>query len=219
LLVSAGLLALAVPRLSAGLALLPGSAAVELLEAGTLPAEAGITRAIVAQVASLDALPQPQPHFSIAYLSTALAEASDLPEPDEAELLSVARHHLERALAMAPGHARAWAMLAGLRHNAGADPGAAARALVLSFAANPHLPQLAPFRWPMSLILQDRLDADARRQADAEFLTFFRMNPGEAARVALRSDRLPELRALAARSDLDTQRLATVLADIGVAGG
>ena len=61
----------------------------------------------MAQVESLDALPQPLPHFNVAYLSAALAEASNLPEPDEAALLAVARHHLERALAMAPGHARA----------------------------------------------------------------------------------------------------------------
>jgi hypothetical protein len=219
LVASAGLLSLAVPRLIASLAVLPGSAAVGLLEAGSLPTEAGIKRAIVAQVDSLDALPQPLPHFNIAYLSAALAEASNLPEPDEEALLAVARHHLERALAMAPGHARAWFMLAGLRHNTGTDREAAARALALSFAADPHLPQLAPLRWPMSLVLEDRLDADARRQADAEFLTFFRTNPGEAARVALRSDRLPELRTLAARSDLDEQRLAAVLADFGVAGG
>ena len=66
LLVSAGLLALAVPRLIAGFALLPGGAAVELLEAGALPTEAGIKRAIVAQVESLDALPQPLPHFNVA---------------------------------------------------------------------------------------------------------------------------------------------------------
>jgi hypothetical protein len=173
LLVSVGLLSLAGPRLIASLALLPGSAAVELLEAGELPTEAGIKRAIVAQLESLDVLPQPLPHFNIAYLSTALAEESDLLEADEAALLAVARHHLERALAMTPGHARAWFMLAGLRHNTGTDPGAAARALALSFAANPHVPQLAPFRWPMSLILAGRLPDGVRRHADAEYLTFF----------------------------------------------
>jgi hypothetical protein len=219
LLVSAGLLSLAVPRLVASFALLPGSAAVELLEAGELPTEAAIKRAIVAQVESLDALPQPLPHFNIAYLSTALAEASSLPEPDEAALLAVARHHLERTLAMAPGHARAWFMPAGLRHNTGTDSEAAARALALSFAANPHVPQLAPFRWPMSLILGDRLSDGVRRQADAEYLTFFRTDPDAAARVALRSERLPELQALATKSDADTQRLAAVLVRIGAAGG
>ena len=120
---------------------------------------------------------------------------------------------------MAPGHAHAWFMLAGLRHNSGTDPEAAARALAMSFDANPHLPQLAPFRWPMSLILGDRLPDGVRRRADAEFLTFFRTDPDTAARVALRSERLPELRVLATKSDLDTQRLAAVLGRIGVAGG
>jgi hypothetical protein len=148
-----------------------------------------------------------------------LAEASSLPEPDEAALLAVARHHLERALAMAPGHARAWFMLAGLRHNTGTDSEAAARALALSFAANPQVSQLAPFRWPMSLILGDRLSDGVHRQADAEYLTFFRTDPDAAARVALRSEWLPELRALATKSDADTQRLAAVLVRIGAAGG
>jgi hypothetical protein len=208
-----------VPRLVASFALLPGSAAVQLLEAGKLPTEAGIKQAIVAQIASLDVLPQPSPHFNIAYLATALAEASDLPERDEAALLAVARHHLERALAMAPGHPRAWFMLAGLRHNTGSDAEGAARALALSFAANPHVPLLAPFRWPMSLILGDRLPDGVRRQADAEYLTFFRTNPDAAARAALRSERLPELRALAIKSDVDAQRLAAVLRRIGAAGG
>ena len=218
LLLAACLLVLAVPRLVAGLALLPGDGAVELMEAGTLPTEAGLKRAITAQVASLEAMPQPLPHLNIAYLSLALAEAGSSPGPEQADLLTVARHHLERALAMAPGDARAWSMLAALRNNQGNDLEAAARALTLSFAANPHMPLLAPFRWPASLILQARLDAVVRRQADAEFLTFFRLHPDSAVRTALHGDRLRELRAVAATSEVDARRLASVLERLGAAG-
>ena len=159
------LLALAVPRLAASWKRLPGNAAVELFEAGALPIASGMTRAIVAQTDSLAIMPEPGPHLTIAYMSTALTEGVGLAETQRDDLLDVARYHLERAIAMAPVQARGWFMLAGLRYNDGGDLDAAAQALTLSFASDPHSPLLAPFRWPMVFALgsQGRCQVGGRR--------------------------------------------------------
>ena len=126
------LLTLAVPRLAASWKRLPGNAAVELFEAGAMPIASGMTRAIVAQTDSLAIMPEPGPHLTIAYMSTALTEGVGLAETQRDDLLDVARYHLERAIAMAPGQARAWMMLAAVRSDGG-DLDGAAKALTLSF--------------------------------------------------------------------------------------
>ena len=205
------LLTLAVPRLAASWKRLPGNAAVELFEAGALPIASGMTRAIVAQTDSLAIMPEPGPHLTIAYMSTALTEGVGLAETQRDGLLDVARYHLERAIAMAPVQARGWFMLAGLRYNDGGDLDAAAQALTLSFASDPHSPLLAPFRWPMVFALGSRLQREDRERGHLEFLSFFRTRPELAVRVALGENRLSELHALASDSPMDMQTFQTVL--------
>jgi hypothetical protein len=78
---------LAVPRLVSALFLLPGDAAIDLVEAGIRPSEAGIFRAIEAQGQSLRYLPQADPHLRTAYLALSLAESSSLPAAEESELI------------------------------------------------------------------------------------------------------------------------------------
>ena len=204
LLLAAGLAALATPRLVAGLARMPGDAALDLVEDGVRPSDAGLLRAVDAQIAALAVMAQPESHMAIAYLSIALVGANDLTGSSADELYSVGRSHLEASLALAPGQPRAWFMLAGLRQRAGDAPGAAA-ALDLSLMANPHAPMFAPFRWPMALSLGGRLDRTAREQSNLEFLSYFRVQPENALRQALRLDRFAELRALVgdAQADID----------------
>ena len=120
-------------------------------------------------------------------------------------MVAVARHHLDRSLAMAPGQARAWLMLAGL--NLRDDPAAAAQALTLSFLADPHAPVMATARWPLVFELDARLDRSTREQAHLEFLAYFRRNSDDALRLALRLNRLAELRALASDLPVDAELL------------
>jgi hypothetical protein len=211
-------LLLAAPRLAANVALMPGSAAVGLLETGALPTAPGLIRAIVAQTKSLDTLPEPGPHLDLAYLATALVESGTVAGDDRDAYQAVARHHVERALAMAPAQARRWFMLAGMRYDKDADPAGAAEALRLSFAADPHKPLMAPLRWPMFMLLRERMGILEWAQANAEFLTYFRLSPPSAVHIALRNDRLPELRALVADSEEDVPRLEDALQRLGQSG-
>ncbi len=170
------ILSLAIPRIWSSFSLLPGMAAIDLIENGARPSDAGIVRAIDAQTAALRVMARPEPHMDTAYLAQSLAEAAGSTEADIADLLVVARHHIEQALTMAPGHPRGWFMLAGSRLRDGDDDGAA-RALSVSFAADPHLPLLAPFRWPLAHRLGSRLSRETREQANLEFLSFFHRQP------------------------------------------
>jgi hypothetical protein len=101
-------------------------------------------------------------------------------------------------------------MLAGLRLRAGDRP-AAAEALSMSLLTNPHLPLLAPLRWPLALELGAGLSKEERERSNLEFLSFFRFQPETALRIALREDRLAELKALAGDRGEDRERLSGVL--------
>ena len=113
--------------------------------------------------------------MDIAYLALALSENTNA-DSDRAEMVGLAQGHLRVALALAPGNPRGWMMLAGVRLSDG-DEQAAARALQVSFAADPHVPLLAPFRWPLTERLGGRLSREAREDANLEFLSFFRSFP------------------------------------------
>jgi hypothetical protein len=181
-----------------------------LIENGVRPSEAGLLRAIDAQTSAVEAMPRAEPHMSAAYLAQSLAESSGVTGDGLGEVLAVARHHLTRALTLAPGNARGWMMLAGSRLGDG-DEASAASALAVSFAADPHLPRLAPFRWPMALRLGGQLARDTREQANLEYLSFFRTQPEIAVRMALRQNRLAELTALASERGEDRERLDRVI--------
>lgn len=206
LLLTGGLVVSAVPRLAAELARMPGAAALDLVEAGARPNDAGLLRAVDAQLNALAVMPQPETHMAVAYLSVALAGSSDQSTAAADQLASVGRAHLERSLTLAPGQPRAWFMLAGLRDRAGDTAGAAA-ALDLSLLVDPHVPMLAPFRWPMALSLGTLLDRSARERANLEFLSYFRDRPQDALRQALRLNRFAELQALVGDSKVDVDRL------------
>lgn len=206
LVIAGFLLALSIPVFAASLKLLPGEYALELVESGETPSKQGLMRAVASQVSSLESLSRPLPHLNTAVLAFAFAEAPGTAPAQQDEMLAAARHHLERSLAMAPAQARAWLMLAGLDLHDN-DQAAAARALTLSFTADPHSPVLATARWPLVFELDDRLDRAIREQAHLEFLAYFRRNDDDALRLALRLDRLGELRALVSDVPFDTELL------------
>lgn len=198
--------ALAVPRLIAAFELLPGSAAVALVQNGAMPSAAGLQRAVDAQISALATLPRPETHLDTALLILALIDARSMPAEDAAALRAAARDHLAKALRAAPSQARGWLMTAAIAQADGDRP-AAARALAMSFTANPHFPALAVSRWPLALDLGEGLDRSTRERANLEFLSFFRLQPDAALALALRLDRLAELRALAGDDTLDRQKL------------
>lgn len=204
------LLYLGAPRLSAAIALSSGNAALALIETNTPPTRAGSLRVISAQEAALDILPSSVPHLNVALIALSMFETGSGSADDDAMLLQVAQYHLERSLALAPGQARAWMMLATVRLRQG-NLEEAASALALSFQADPHAPFLATARWPLTFLVQDRLDRETRQWAALEYLAYFRSQPEPAARLALRQGRIDELRALVLDSEMDTARLAGIL--------
>ena len=172
--------------------------------------EAGLLRAIDAQTSAVAVMPRAEPHMNAACLAESLAEASGVIGESLDEVLAVARHHLTHALTLAPGNARGWMMLAGSRLRDG-DEASVASALAVSFAADPHLPRRAPFRWPMALRLGGQLARGTREQANLEYLSFFRTQPEIAVRIALRQDRLAELTALTSERGEDRRQLERVV--------
>ena len=71
-------------------------------------------RAVGSQIASLESLPRPLPHLNIAVLALRLAEVAGHRSGGAGGDGGGRSPSLERSLAMAPGQARAWLMLAGL---------------------------------------------------------------------------------------------------------
>jgi hypothetical protein len=205
---SIAILSLAVPRFASALCLLPGRAAIELVENGVRPSDAGILRAVDAQAAVLRVMARASPHMDTAYLAQSLAESAGFADADVPGVLAVAR--LVEALSMAPGHARGWLMFAGMRLGDGDEAGAAS-AIGVSFAADAHLPRLAPFRWPMTHRLGRHLPRSTRERASLELLSSFRAQPKIAVRMALRQDRLAELTALTSERSEDRRHLERVV--------
>jgi hypothetical protein len=152
-------------------------------------------------------MPRAETHLDTALLTLSLADSAALPPEEEGELQAVARYHVAAALRRSPAQARGWLMAAALDLGTG-DRDAAARALTLSFVANPHVPALGAARWPLAMELAGGLDRTTRERANLEFLSFFRRQPDAAIGIALRLDRLAELRALAGQDALDRERLA-----------
>ena len=72
------LLVLAIPRLASAFYLLPGEEALQLVEQGSRPGDAGLLRAIDAQAAALDIMPRGEVHMDTAYLAQALAESTSV---------------------------------------------------------------------------------------------------------------------------------------------
>lgn len=210
ILVAILLLSLAVPRLVFALRLLPGEEAVDLIRSGTRPSDAGLIRAIDAQHAALATMSRADVRMDVAYLAQALAESPDTNEADRAQLVSLANGELGQSLALAPGNPRGWMMLAGTRLNAG-DRDGAAKALTVSFSADPHVPLLAPFRWALALAVGKQLSRETREWANLEFLSYFRLAPEMAVRQALRRQQLAALTALASDSGEDRDRLERIL--------
>lgn len=202
--------ALAIPRLTTALILMPGSAAIEVMRSGQMPDQPGIMRAVAAETGAVRILPRPETYLDLAFLTSSLAEAGDLDPANHSALRGAARQYLERALGTAPGEPRGWLMLAALRAESG-DDAAAARALAVSYATNPHWPAIAPARWRIALRLGGRLSKEVREQAGIEFLSYFRLQPLDAVRLALGAGALAELSALASDRGIDRTRFHNVL--------
>ncbi|MEK0082173.1 hypothetical protein [Benzoatithermus flavus] len=207
---AAALLALAVPRLMATTALLKGDAALELLQSGQEPTLEGIERLLRSRQEALAWVPDARSHFDLAGAFLALSEANVRGSVTPEELRALAERHLRAGLSLAPADARAWQLLATakLLQN---DPDEAARALVLSFKANPHAPYLGNARTTLGMLLWGRLDETTQARLRKEMYSTFRQNPSRTAQIALDTGGVTLLQDALKEHEQDQARLQRLL--------
>lgn len=210
---AAALLTLSVPRLMASLALLKGDAALALLQSGQEPTLEGVERLLRSRQEALAWVPSGQSHFDLAKALLALSESELRGATPPEELRALGERHLREGLALSPANAQAWQLLAttALLRN---DPDEAARALTLSYKANPHAPHLSDGRTAMGMLLWKHLDEATRAPLRVEMRSAFRRNPGRLARVALDTDSVELLQDALAGHQPDLDRLRKTLQQI-----
>jgi len=87
---------LAVPRLTASIALLPGEAALALIEANDAPTRTGSLRAVSAQEAALSIMPDPRPHLNEGLIALSMVEAGAAETDDQTMRAASLTHRLAR---------------------------------------------------------------------------------------------------------------------------
>ncbi len=166
LLLALALLALAVPRAGAWLALTVGRQATDLLWRGEMPTAEGIARALGSREAALrwHELPRARKDLGIVHLRLAIAALREGDRPAAREHLERAVVELEEGLARDPVDPWAWNELAWARTYAGDASGAVA-ALAMCYRTGPFVPALALGRARLALVHWERLPERVRKRA------------------------------------------------------
>jgi hypothetical protein len=199
-----------VPRLVAAMASLQGEAALALVRSGQQPTAAGTRRIVDGRLTALDWAPSARAEIELGAVLLAMAGPLEGGPAASRRRLDGAAARLRAGLARAPADAQAWHLLASaslaLQH-----PDDAARALRMSFRADPHTAQLSNARTLLGVKLWDRSDHDLRAAVLREMQTLFRLDPVRGIRAALRTGSLPLLRAALADDPGDAQALEIFL--------
>lgn len=215
-LLAAVLLGGGVPHLVAALAGLAGEPALALIQAGERPTAAGIERIVDGRTTALAWAPDGRAEIEIGAVLLAMAGPADAAPQSRQHLarqyLEGAAARLQAGLAQAPADAQAWHLLATafLALDRRAE---AARALAMSFRADPHTVQFGSARILLGVRLWDGLDRGLQAAVLRELRTSFRLDPAEAMRIAIRAGSLPILRQALAGDVQDAQALEIILED------
>jgi hypothetical protein len=213
---SAALLLLAVPRLMASLALLPGDNGLEQLRAGRQITLDGVERLLAGRRAALGWVDDAAAHRDIGAVLLVLA-GSDMPRATSSdELAERARDELLRSLALAPVQAEGWDLLVTTELGLGNVP-EAVQALRLSYRSDPHPGSLARVRAPKAMLLWDELDAPLRAQVRRELRSLFRREPRAAVDAAARVQGLAILREALEGDQVALQRLEKLVKSLETA--
>ncbi len=157
------LLALAVPRLGAHLAMTAGNPGLDKLRRGEMLTDAGLERVRRSREAALAWLDLPRAHVDLGYLHLRRAllanERGDLPEARGELARAVAA--FVRGLSREPVEPYAWHELA-YAHLYAARPERAVAALAMSYRTGRYIPPLAPSRARLALVLWEGLAEDLR---------------------------------------------------------
>lgn len=164
ILLSLSLLALSLPRLAAGLLILPGEAVREVYFDRRTYGKIGEASAELWRKSQVDAaawVDSPEVFYEQAVVEQALMRLDDPANRDaHAEL---ARQAVTRSLALAPVNGRAWLMLAIMESRLRGDPQVIREALRASLIAAPYDPGLLAPRLRLGLSLWHTLDGDLAR--------------------------------------------------------
>ncbi len=210
-LLAAALLALAVPRAIAHLALAPGLQATELLFSGERVAPAGFERAVSSHRAALDWVDSGRWRTRLGIL---LVMYADFLEPPQATpLLAEGVEDILHGLASEPVDTYGWLTLARVFYEA-RQPLQAAGALEWTVRTSRYDPDNATPRVVLGLELWEFLSEPARESFAADLLAWFRRAPRDVVTLAVVADRLDLVSALVARDERAGQRFARLLADL-----
>jgi hypothetical protein len=210
-LLAAALLALAVPRAIAHLALAPGLQATTSLQSGERVTRAGFERAVRAHRAALDWVENGRWHTRVGIL---LVMYADFLEPPEAtSLLAEGVEEIFHGLAGEPADTHGWLTLARVFYEA-RQPLQAAGALEWTVRTGRYDPDNATPRVVLGLELWEFLSEPARESLAADLLAWFRRAPRDVVTLAVAADRLDLVSAILARDERAGQHFARLLADL-----
>jgi tetratricopeptide (TPR) repeat protein len=161
LLLGAFVLSLAVPRLAAHVALMPGNAALKRLTAGEVLTDEGYQRILRSREAALRWVELPQARIDLGETHYLMAQFADVTGVDPEESLVQARRELELALTAEPADPRHWLWLADVNQALG-DHERAAEAVRLSLLAAPNDVGLAAARAGLALRYWGDLPPEAK---------------------------------------------------------
>jgi hypothetical protein len=214
---SAALLLLAVPRLMAALAMLPGNNGLEQLRTGRQITLDGIERLLDSRHAALGWVDDAGAHRDIGIVLLTLANSDGIPRGiSDDELAERARNELLRGLALAPVQAEGWDLLVTAELGLG-NVQEAAQALRLSYRSDPHAGDLARVRTPKAMLLWNELDAPLRTQVQREIRSLFRRNPRTAVDAAVHGQGLGILREALQDDQAALQRLEKIVKSLETA--
>lgn len=211
ILLAAALLALAVPRAIAHLALAPGLQATELLFSGERVAPAGFERAVSSHRAALDWVDSGRWRTRLGIL---LVMYADFLEPPQATpLLAEGVEDILHGLASEPVDTYGWLTLARVFYEA-RQPLQAAGALEWTVRTSRYDPDNATPRVVLGLELWEFLSEPARESFAADLLAWFRRAPRDVVVLAVVSENIDRVADLLGRDDRAAQRFAELLAQL-----
>lgn len=187
-LVATGILALAVPRLTAELVGLPGEVAGRQLAAGLTLSPGALDRAVDAGEAAAAWSDAGASWFQVADAQMALARQADMLPGARRSHLELAEAALRHSLAQAPANSVAWAQLAFVALALQREPAVISATLALSVRTGPADGGVMPLRSSVAALAWPRLDQRTRALFRSQFARTMDFAPQQFVEAVRRTD-------------------------------
>lgn len=196
----------------------PGDVAAELARGGAVLSEGGMARLLSTRRAVIEEGYNGTAHGDIAVLLTSIVMSGRNGNAPADQVLARARGHAVAALRGSPADGAMWQVLAAIDLY-GQQREAGAKALEMSYRADPHSGVMAVARVTNGLTVWDKLSPDTQERVRVELREAFRSNREYTIQVAMKTGRLDDLRASLSTDAAAARRLETILRSLeGEAG-